>query len=52
MKLMQETCFKIFKKFKVLHEAFRYRSGAEDELGKIKLAFESVAVVVEYVKKQ
>jgi hypothetical protein len=48
MKSMQETCFKRFKDFKVLRESFRHGSGTEDKLGKIKVAFEAVAVLVEY----
>jgi len=50
MESMQETCFKRFKDFKVLREAFRHGSGTEDKLRKIKIAFESVAVLVEYPK--
>ena len=48
MKSMQETCFKRFKDFEVLRESFRNRKGTEDKLGKIKMAFETTAVLVEY----
>ena len=48
MKSMQETCFKRFKDFKVLRESFRHGKGTEDKLGKIKMAFEATAVLVEY----
>jgi len=48
MKSMMESCFKRFKDFKILRESFRHGNGTADKLQKIKIAFEAVAVLVQF----
>ena len=48
MKSLQETVFKRIKDFKILSQTFRHGSGTENRLEMIKVAFEAVAVLVEY----
>ena len=48
MKSMQETCFKRFKDFKILHECFHYGKSTDDKLQKIKMVFEAVAVLIQF----
>ena len=48
MKSMQETFFKRCKDFNVLTDGFRHGTCTEDKLAKIKMAFESVAVLLAY----
>ena len=48
MKSMQETFFKRCKDFKVLREAFYHGTSTNDKLNKIKIVFESVAVLIAY----
>lgn len=45
---MNETCNGRFKNFKAARESFHYGTDANDKLKKIKMAFEAVAVLVEY----
>lgn len=48
MKSMLETCNGRFKNFKIVREAFRHGTDADDKLKKIKMAFEAVAILVQY----
>merc|ERR1719491_2086270 len=48
MKSMQETFFKRCKDFKVLRGAFCHGTTTNDKLNKIKIALESVAVLIAY----
>lgn len=46
---MMETCFKRLKDFKILREeSFCHGKSTTDKLQKIKIAFEAVAVLVQF----
>lgn len=48
LKSLLETRNGRLKNFKVVRESFRHGRGTDNKLGKIKIAFEACAVLVEY----
>ena len=48
MRSMMESCFTRLRSYRILREAFRHGKSTADKLHKIKIAFEAVAVLVQY----